>query len=216
MTTKHFAPQRYLIAGIITVIPLWLTWIVFELVLKQLSSIGRPWVKAMTRLVEQYWPAASQWELGWWVESTMAVIVTLAGLYILGWAVTRMVGRRLLEFFEAILARIPFVTTVYSSVKKMLAAIQQKPEKLERVVLIPFPTPEMKTVGFVTGVLTDSTTGQSLATVYVPTTPNPTSGYLEIVPLDQVVSTDWTVDEAITFVISGGAVAPADIHFNRP
>jgi uncharacterized membrane protein len=93
--------------------------------------------------------------------------------------------------------------------------VQQKPDKVQRVVLIPFPTPEMKTVGFVTRVLHDKATGEELAAVYVPTTPNPTSGYLEIVPLKQVVSTDWTVDEAMTFVISGGAVAPDQIHYSK-
>jgi len=86
--------------------------------------------------------------------------------------------------------RIPLVQTIYGGVKKLLAALQQKPDRVQRVVLIAFPTPEMKTVGFVTRVLTDHQTGRELAAVYVPTTPNPTSGYLEIVPLDKVTSTD--------------------------
>jgi uncharacterized membrane protein len=69
-------------------------------------------------------------------------------------------------------------------------------------------------VGFVTRLLKDHRTGRELAAVYVPTTPNPTSGYLEIVPLDKVVSTDWSVDEAMTFIISGGAVAPDKVHYD--
>ena len=93
--------------------------------------------------------------------------------------------------------------------------MQKKPDKVQRVVLIPFPTPEMKTVGFVTRVLQDKDTGLELAAVYVPTTPNPTSGYLEIVPLSHVISTDWTIDEAMTFVISGGAVAPDKINYSK-
>jgi len=74
----------------------------------------------------------------------------------------------------------------------------------------------MKTVGLVTRVLTDSSSGRELAAVYVPTTPNPTSGYLEIVPLDQVTSTDWTLDEAMAFIMSGGAVAPDTMHYDQP
>jgi uncharacterized membrane protein len=66
----------------------------------------------------------------------------------------------------------------------------------------------MKAVGFVMRILTDDNTGEELAAVYVPTTPNPTSGYLEIVPVKSLVQTDWTMDEAMTFIISGGAVAP--------
>ena len=59
-------------------------------------------------------------------------------------------------------------------------------------------------------------TGRELAAVYVPTTPNPTSGYLEVVPVDRLTPTDWTVDEAMSFIISGGAVSPETIPFERP
>ena len=73
----------------------------------------------------------------------------------------------------------------------------------------------MKTVGLVTRTLTDSSTGRKYAAVYVPTTPNPTSGYLEIVPIENVVSTDWSLDEAMNFVISGGAVAPQNFNYEN-
>ena len=82
-------------------------------------------------------------------------------------------------------------------------------------MLIEFPTEHMKTVGFVTRILRDDVTGRELAAVYVPTTPNPTSGYLEIVPVERVVSTDWTIDEAMTFIISGGAVAPDTLRYSN-
>lgn len=63
--------------------------------------------------------------------------------------------------------------------------------------------------------MTDATNGNALAAVYVPTAPNPTSGYLEIVPMDQVIPTDWTVDQAMNFVISMGAIAPDHVHYTR-
>jgi uncharacterized membrane protein len=116
---------------------------------------------------------------------------------------------------EGFIERIPLVQTVYGATKKLIAALQQKPDNVQRVVLIEFPTPEMRAVGFVTQVLTDEKTGRKLAAVYVPTTPNPTSGYLEIVPLERVVSTDWTVDEAMTFIISGGTVSPGGINYEN-
>ncbi|MDP2238877.1 MAG: DUF502 domain-containing protein [Burkholderiales bacterium] len=62
----------------------------------------------------------------------------------------------------------------------------------------------MKAVGFVTKIMHDETTGRELAVVYVPTSPNPTSGYIEIVPLSDVVQTDWTIEEAMSFVMTGG------------
>lgn len=207
--------QRYLIAGVLTVIPIWITWLVFEFFLKQLSNLGRPWVRAITRAVEQYIPGIGVWFPAPWLESALAIVFTILFLYILGLVASRVVGKRTIAAFDALINRIPFVTTVYKSTKVLISAIQKKPEKVQRVVLIPFPTPEMKTVGFVTRVLHDKDTGQELAAVYVPTTPNPTSGYLEIVPLSQVISTDWSIDEAMTFVISGGAVAPDGINYSK-
>jgi uncharacterized membrane protein len=82
-------------------------------------------------------------------------------------------------------------------------------------VLIDFPSPEMKAVGFVTKTLKDVDTGKELAAVYVPTTPNPTSGYLEIVPIDRVISTTWTFDEAMTFIVSGGAVSKETMNYSK-
>ena len=79
-----------------------------------------------------------------------------------------------------------------------------------------FPSPEMKTVGFVTRTMIDQDTGRELAAVYVPTTPNPTSGYLEIVPVEKITPTKWTVDEAMKFVISGGTVAPDTMSYGGP
>jgi len=79
----------------------------------------------------------------------------------------------------------------------------------QRVVLINFPSDSMKTIGLLTRTMTDSDSGRKLAIVYVPTTPNPTSGYIEIMPMEHVTSTDWTLDEAMNFIITAGAVAPA-------
>jgi len=79
-------------------------------------------------------------------------------------------------------------------------------------VLIDFPSPELKSVGFVTRTFQDAS-GRELAAVYVPTTPNPTGGYLEIVPIERLVATDWTVDQAMAFILSAGAAAPDVLPF---
>ena len=110
---------------------------------------------------------------------------------------------------------VPVVQTIYGSTRKLIQSLQQEPTQIQRVVLIEFPSPGMKAVGFVTHVLRDEGTGEELAAVYVPTTPNPTSGYLEIMPIGGVTATDWSVDEAMTFIISGGVVSPDHIHFSR-
>jgi uncharacterized membrane protein len=73
----------------------------------------------------------------------------------------------------------------------------------------------MKALGLVTRSFVDEDTGEELAAVYVPTAPNPTGGYLEIVPVGELVPLDWTVDEAMSFVLSGGTTAPDRIRFSR-
>ena len=207
--------QRYLLAGVLTIIPVWITFLVFKFVLAQLSSMGMPSVVAMAKGLQKTWPNLAQWLVAPWFQSSLAIVVTLLALYLLGWIVSRVVGKRMLALFDLLMHKIPVVQTVYGSIKKLINVLQQKPEGIQRVVLISFPTPEMKTVGFVTRILHDETTGQELAAVYVPTTPNPTSGYLEIVPLENLIATDWTMDEAMTFIISGGAVAPDRVRFHK-
>jgi uncharacterized membrane protein len=210
--------QRYFLAGILTAIPILVTVAVFEFFLRQLSNFGRPTVRVIAKSVGEYSPELERWLLEVpWLQSTLATLLTVAAIYLLGWAVSRIIGRRVLALLEGLLARIPLVTKVYGSTKQLIQAFQRKPEGgLQRVVLIEFPHKEMKAVGFVTGTFIDQTEGIEVATVYVPTTPNPTSGYLEIVPVDRLVSLDWTMDEAMTFIISGGTVSPGRIRFVNP
>lgn len=205
--------QRYLLAGVITMVPLWITWLVFDFIFLQLSNFGMPWVRALVDTLGHTTPGA-QPSVYPWVQSLLAIALTLVALYLLGWVSTLIIGRKLLALIDRLMDHIPMAHSVYGSTKKLLAALQQKPENVQRVVLINFPSPEMRSVGLVTRTLVDTATGKKLAAVYVPTTPNPTSGYLEIVPVEDLVPTDWTMDEAMSFIISGGAVAPGSIRFS--
>ncbi|RMG27702.1 MAG: DUF502 domain-containing protein [Gammaproteobacteria bacterium] len=200
--------QRYILTGLFTAIPLWVTWVIFAFFLHQLTRIGRPWVKAIVQPLQGQWPEVARWLESGWLEPLLAILVTLALLYLLGWAATRVAGRRLLALLEAILERIPLIEKVYGATRQLIRVMQERPEGVERVVLIDFPSQGMKTVGLVMRVLPHPATGMPMAAVYVPTTPNPTSGYLELVPLDRIEETNWSLDEAMTFIISGGAVAP--------
>ena len=107
-----------------------------------------------------------------------------------------------------LLARIPLVQTIYGGTKKLMAVLQHKPAGVQRVVLVEFPRRGMKVVGFVTRIMREEGTGREMAAVFIPTTPNPTGGYLEVVPVVDLTPTDWTMDQAMAFIISGGAMAP--------
>ncbi len=207
--------QRYIFTGILTAIPLWITYIIFEFVLRQLTKVGLPWVEALLKPIEEQWPNLSRWLTENWFQNVLAILIMVIALYLLGWVTTQVIGRKLLNLVDNIMQRIPLVKKVYGATKQLIDVIQERPEGVDRVVLIEFPTPEMKAVGFVMRIMKDDTTGEELAAVYVPTTPNPTSGYLEIVPVSRLVETDWTMDQAMTFIISGGAVAPDKFRFRR-
>jgi uncharacterized membrane protein len=208
--------RRYLLTGVITVIPILVTVFVFSFFLNVLSDIGRPKVIILANAVKPLSPDFARWLVDVpWLSSGLAVLLTLGMFYLLGWAMTRLVGRQILRSMEDFLRRIPLVTTVYGSTKKLIEAFQKDLDKAQRVVLVEFPHSRMKTVGLVTRTFEDSDTGESLAAVYVPTAPNPTSGYLEIVPVAELVPLDWTVDEAMTFILSGGTTAPDNIRFGR-
>jgi uncharacterized membrane protein len=201
--------QGWFLTGALTLIPLWITWIIFSFVLDQLSKLGMP----LARRVSELAGPDSAWFASEAFEATLAVLITVAFILLIGWATTQFIGRRIIALFDAMLHWIPLVEKIYGATKKLLVAMQQKPDGVQRIVLISFPHENAKAIGIVTRTMTDEATGETIAAVYVPTTPNPTSGYLELVPLDQLVSTDWTMDEAMSFIISGGAVAPEEIVF---
>ncbi|MBE5314872.1 MAG: DUF502 domain-containing protein [Xanthomonadales bacterium] len=207
--------QRYLITGVLTVFPLWLTWVVFEFLLRQLSRFGAPVVDALMHALTRVFPSFGRLFDTGSLRFSLAVVLTLLSLYALGWLANRVVGKRLLTALDALIDHIPLVKAIYGGTKKLLSALQTKPEGAQRVVLIDFPHRQMKVIGFVTRIIREEGTGRELAAVYVPTTPNPTSGYLEIVPVEYLTPTEWTVDQAMAFIISGGAVSPEEIPFNR-
>jgi uncharacterized membrane protein len=208
--------QKYVLTGLVTAIPLLVTWFVLDIVLGILAWLGAPAVGWLSRIFETQENRLSAWLLHPWMQWTLAVIITILGLYLLGLAASRVVGRRLILVLERILERVPFVQRIYGATKTLVNMLQTKPDERRSVVLINFPNDGMKAIGLITRVMKDAHTGQELAVVYVPTTPNPTSGYLEILPLDQVVFTEMSFDEGMSFIMTGGAIGPDSIPFAQP
>ncbi len=204
--------QRYLLTGLLTFIPIWLTWVVFKSIFSVLSQVNLPWVSAVFDALGTAFPDTLGHLNQGWLTSLLAFVVTLITLYAMGFAANRVFGRRLLGALERVIDRIPIAHTIYGGAKKLMGMLQNKPSGTQRVVFINFPSPEMKTIGFVTRVFHDSE-GHELAAVYVPTTPNPTGGYLEIVPIEHLIATDWSVDQAMAFILSAGAAGPDTLPF---
>ena len=207
---------RHILIGFFTVAPLWVTWLVFDFLFGLLANTSKPLLTGVAQLVRPLSVSLAAWLASPGVQYVLGVVLTLAGFYLIGLVASFVVGRQLISYLENLLLRLPLVQTIYNATKRFLHTMRQRPKAGERVVLITFPTEGMKALGFVTKEFTDQVTGQTLAAVYVPTSPNPTSGYIEILPIKDLVYTDWTVEEALSFVVTGGTNAPDSIRFSNP
>ena len=209
--------KRYFFSGLVTIIPLGITWWVLSFIFRQLVQTGLPLVRLLSRNISDEAPGLSRLLLMPWFDNLLAATLVVVAIYLLGWATNRVLGVQALHAMDRLIDRVPLAKSIYGSVKKLIGVLQTKPEHVDRVVLIDFPHRQMKAVGLVTRTLVDRQTGKQLAAVYVPTTPNPTNGYLELVPVECLVAPDWTIEEAMNFIVSGGAIAPEDIPYDaRP
>jgi uncharacterized membrane protein len=202
--------QRNILAGVITIGPLFVTWLVFSFLLGSLAKAGLPAVLFLAAILPEKWIGLP------WLQPTLAVVLTLLALYILGSLTSLVIGRQALSLFETVLDRLPFVAKVYTSVRQLLDSMMAKKDSSQRVVLVDFPLPGQKSIGFLTRTLLDSTTGIELAAVLVPNAINPTSAFLQVLPLDRVVETDLTMEQAMSMLLTGGAVSPETIRYSQP
>lgn len=206
--------QQKFIAGILTILPIAAVWVVMKLIIDALSYFGSPWVSWTAATVGPFLPAQVAAILS--SEAFLYIIgtiFTLGMILVVGTLTTRVVGQQLLEAFEEMLKKVPFVHMIYSSTKKIISALQVKQDNAQRVCLVDFPNSDMRAIGFAMRTFHETTTGKELTAVFVPTAPNPTSGYLEIVPSDNIIPIDLTPEQAMAMIVSGGVVGPDKITF---
>jgi uncharacterized membrane protein len=201
--------QRNILAGIITMGPLFVTWLIFSFVLGSLAKAGLP----LVQLLEAIFP--EDWLAGPVMQSVLAVVLTLVVLYVLGRVTSLVIGRQAFSLFESLLERLPFVAKVYGSVRQLIDSMLVKKDTNQRVVLVDFPIMGQKSIGFLTRTLVDSNTGEELAAVLLPNAINPTSAFLQLLPLSRVTLTDLTMEQAMSMLMTGGAVAPDRIVFSQ-
>lgn len=202
--------QRNILAGIITVGPLFVTYLIFSFLLGALAKAGLPVVQLFAAIFPEGWLGQP------WLQSVMAIVLTLIVLYVVGRLTSLVVGRQAFSIFEAALDRLPIIAKIYGSVRQLLDSMMAKKESSQRVVLIDFPITGQKSIGFLTRTMTDSTTGALLAAVLVPNAINPTSAFLQILPIERVTETDLNMEQAMSMVMTGGAVGPETLRFTKP
>jgi len=131
---------------------------------------------------------------------------------IVGFLARNYIGSKLIEFWENIVNKIPFIRTIYVAIKQLGEAIFAKKEKdFKRVVLIEYPREGIFTLAFTTGIgegEIQKKTKKRVLNIFVPTTPNPTSGFYLLVPEDEIKFLDMSVEDAFKLIISGGMATP--------
>lgn len=212
----HANFQRYIIAGLLTITPLFAVWLVFNFFLNTLSFFGQPLAVPLTAFLDQNLPLARPFVDNPTARWLLAVLVAVLALYFIGAIASRVIGQRLIGVFERIITRIPLVQTIYSAAKKLVDVLNQRPGSDQRVVLIDWPHEGLKTVGFVMRTFSDARSGEEMAAIYVPSALNPTSGFLELLPVSKLFFADIPTDQAMTMIISGGAIVPERMSLTPP
>jgi len=141
----------------------------------------------------------------------LGFVVMILLIYLVGVMASNVVGRRLINYGESLLGRVPVVRPIYNSVKQIVDSFSTSGKTgFKQVVIVEFPMKGTRTIGFVTNESTDER-GEKLLYIFIPTAPNPTSGFLQIVREEDTIQVDMSVDNALKMVISGGTVLPQEI-----
>jgi uncharacterized membrane protein len=193
--------RRYLIAGLLVWVPIVITIWVLAFLVNTLDQV-------LLLLPENYRPDRI---LGFHIPG-LGVVFTFAILLVTGGIAANFFGARLITLWENLLGRIPVVKSIYHSVKQVSdTLLSDSGTAFRKALLVEFPHQDSWSIAFLTGSPSESIAsllqGEHI-TVYIPTTPNPTSGYVVILPRSRVHELDMTVDEALKYIISMGVVAP--------
>lgn len=201
MTTKNGSAfslhiRSNILLGLFILIPIWLTLYFAYIVFILLAKFTYPIIESLPLHDNQL------------VMYSISFLLSMVIIYLIGVFAKLWFGKTILNFINNSIKNIPILGSFYKSLKQLVETFNNSDKGEQKVVLINFPSNEMKTIGFLIKTIQDSKTNEMLASVFVPTTPNPTSGYLEIVPLDKITPLDWTFEEAMAFIISGGSNMP--------
>ena len=186
---SHF--RRIIFTGLLAIVPVALTFYILKVVFTLLDNLTSPIFKRM----DIYIPG-------------LGILLTLLLVYLLGIFVTNVLGKRFLHWLETLIKNIPLVNTIYKTIKQIIQAFTGTAEKkFQSVVFIEYPRKDLWTLAFVTG---ESKNDKDVEFyhLFVPTTPNPTSGVFIIIPKNDSIETELNVEEALKSVISGGMLAP--------
>ena len=209
--------RGYFLAGILVTAPIgitvWLTIAFLGFIDSNVKHLLKPLLKPIVMLAG----GNKDFQQEDWYQYTvpgLGIVLALFFFIMIGWFATNILGRWLYRFAEYIVHKMPFVSKVYGAVKQIIETIlASQSQAFREVVMLEYPRRGVWSIGFITGLSKGEVqrlTSKETVNVFVPTTPNPTSGYLLFVPKDELHFLDMTVEEGVKLVVSAGIISPPD------
>lgn len=196
--------QRAFITGILASLPLFVTFWFVLFVFEKFSSFFLPYLGMISRSMSLNMPV--------YVQKLFSFVIVIALLICIGYVAKQYFGRKILKLLEGTADKIPFVRSIYSSIRQVVDAVQTAGGgSFQQVVLVEYPRKGMYSMGFLTkdtSEFLNVAIGEICVNVFVPTTPNPTSGFILIIPKKDIIDPGITVDHGIKFIMSAGLVEP--------
>lgn len=207
--------QARLLAGVLILTPFGVAVLVMVWLFRWFTGLLKPIVNAILTMLHKYSPAVAVPQayvtVFIWLSTTLILLMLL---YLLGVVGQFVIGKKVVAASELLVLRIPLVRTIYTATKQVIKALSVPDSKaFKSVVLIEFPRAGFQSVGYLTGNI-KTPDGREFSKVFIPTSPNPTTGFFELVPPNEVVETNLTIEEAFKMIISGGMVSP-DVLVSR-
>jgi len=204
--------RHLFLTGLVIILPLIVTIWFLRILFDMVNRISKPFILRILRL--SHLPFVDDPAFSTYLAPLIGILVTLALVMLVGILATNFLGRQFVTGFDRLMLRIPLIKGVYGAARQLLDAFTKNTGSFQRVVAVEYPRPGVYTIGFVTRDQTPLiTTGEApdlprLTLIFLPTTPNPTSGWLAAIPDHQVMPLDMTVEEGVKLVVSGGLVLP--------
>lgn len=204
--------RQLFLTGLVIILPLIVTIWVLRVLFDLVHGVSTPIILRILGLLRL--PYIDDPTFTEYAAPLIGITLTLLLIFLVGLLATNLLGRRFVAAFDALMLRIPLIKGIYGSARQLLNAFNQKATAFQRVVAVEYPRPGVFTVGFVTrseAILRPSGSGKAISgytLVFLPTTPNPTSGWLAAVPDEEIVPLDVSVEEGIKLIVSGGLVVP--------
>ena len=198
--------KKYILTGIISIIPVYITYWIIEQIFLLVSIPGKNIISYFTVLFNFNNSVNTQFII--FTEYVLGFVLTILFLFLFGLIISNVIGKKIYSFFETLLNSIPIVNKVYSSIKQIISTLSVDSKKsFKKVVMIQYPRKGLWTIAMVTGESVNKDK-KEFYTLFVPSTPNPTTGYMIIILKNDVVNTDLSVEDATKVILSGGLVTP--------